>query len=172
MLYFLLTLVNLYYLVTRILKVEKRAFHLLMFTLMQSTYFMIFASNSIKWALVDFVIAGTARDERTILLAVYWVVAYTSLMLNCFTHSIFVSKYWQIAQTQTNHCLSKFLYYGQFVLIVSCTITAITIKVLPIVRHQPFEKLPLGVSLFTSLPPLLIVILLCDALRRLAKEES
>jgi hypothetical protein len=106
--------------------------------------------------------------------AFYWIVTYTSLMLNCFTHSIFVSKYWQIAQTQTNHCLSNFLFYGQFVLIVSCTITATTIKVLPIVLHEP--KLSLAWawvrSVCASLPPLLILIVLGDALRRLAHKES
>lgn len=135
MLYFILTMVNMYYLITKILKLQKKAFHLMMFTLMQATYCAVFASNTIKWKLAPYFAKHSARVDKPNEWVWYWIVQCSVMMFFCFTHSIFASKYWQLAQTTPNSLQGKFIYFGLLLLTVACTLTGILVKILPVIKH-------------------------------------
>lgn len=84
-LYLILTAYNLLYFCTRILKLNLKKFHLMMFILLQLCYFSILTKSVFLWF-------TTSTDDFDILLS--YDVYY---FLNEVVHSIFVVKYWVMA---------------------------------------------------------------------------
>lgn len=100
----LLLAINMYYLFKRILKLNLKRFHLLMFTLLQSIIVLLFiavlltgaAENEASLTLDDTSGASVARTYR-----LYAGAAFTYALLwslNTLVHAVFSIKYWILSR--------------------------------------------------------------------------
>ena len=96
----LMTILNFYYLVTRITKLDKKHYHVMMFSILQLVYTMLALSKYFKLSAYSIQVQMILQTTDSCMekpLTVFAVCLSLFWGLNTFAHCIFIMKYWVLS---------------------------------------------------------------------------
>lgn len=164
--YSILSLINIYYFVARIIKLEYKNFHILMFVLLQICYTTYIA----EWVIIY--IQHSFEKSN-----IAYYLSIISFSANELLHSVFVCKFWLISRKINNvihKTFDELVDIKALVLLIGLLAVIISSIVLEIIQNNDsnaFNNAYL-VTAYYSLPPFLNIAILSHSFFTLRKCDS